>query len=134
MMHVHLHAFNPDAPQRFEEGVCRMSEVMTISSPDGPLRVSLVRMGKLMPSHRWVAQEVFRTHYTYDVEGSLAAAFARFSLDRLGHDRFWAMYRELDEENWPRVLRKFFAKDIEAVNEEFAFFMASLPDPPDVFR
>src|SRR5262245_2023901 len=133
-LHIFLYELNPNVPLRFEEGVCRIREGKAKKFKGQHYHIMYYQLVKLTPPERWKVDEVFQDNYQDDDEGNIAAAFALFATRRIGEERFWKFYRELDKTNYKVQLKKYFGKDPAALDPEFATFIHAIPDPPEAFR
>ncbi len=125
-MHLFLKDFNPKAPVRLEEGLCRVNEARS-HAVNGEVKViPLYVMGKLSPQIQWHLQYVFLDHYQNDQEGNLAAAFVNFYLDSWGQASFWSFYRDVTMDNWQALLEKRTQVSIEKIDNDFADFVSQL--------
>lgn len=126
LMHLFLDRINPDAPMRYEEGICRMFEAREVPYRGRTYLVSLYKLARLTAPAGWTIRNVFQPAYNTDDEGNLAAAFAMMTLQRFGRDKFWQFHRELTETNWPEVLSRFYGQSLDEIDRDFHDFVAGL--------
>ncbi len=133
-LHIFLYELNPKAPIRIEEGACRIQEGKRKKFKGKIYQIMYYQLVKLSPPDRWTLQEAFRNEYKNDDEGNIAAAFVLFAMKELGPRQFWSFYEQLEPDNWQPLVKKFFGKDAETINKDFAVFVQNIPDPPEAFR
>lgn len=133
MMHVYLRHYNPKAPLRFEEGVCRYFEWERIFVDNDSATCQFYRLAKLQPQAEWTVQNVFLPNYETKGQACTAAAFVSYLMEELRSQKFWDFYANTSEENYEFLLEKTLNIEINQINEEFKKHIQSLEDPPSLF-
>ncbi len=129
-LHIFLKKLNPDAPLRFEEGVCRVHEIRGVRDGNRIVQVPLVQLAKRASPDTWRLSEVFKDDYETDNEGNLAAAFAAFAMQEHSEVKFWNFYADLQRGDWLKPLEEYFGQDAQVIENRFVSFMKRIPDPP----
>ena len=133
-MHLVLEDANPNAPGRFQEGICRMREYRWRSIGKERYEAELYRLGLWEPLNAWNLDYQFERGYDTDGQGNVAAACAKWLEDRLGPEEFWRLYVELSPSNYRELLKQRFSASWEALQADFLAFREALEPPPDRLR
>ena len=133
MMHVILKRYNPKAPLRFEEGVCRYFEGQKITVDDESAHCPFYRLAKLQPQTEWQVKKVFLPTYKTSGQACIAAAFVSYLMEQLGPQGFWDFYGYITEGNYILVLEEKLDIEIKQINKDFEMYIQSLEDPPSLF-
>jgi len=134
MMHVYLRDINPNVPLRFEEGVCRYFEKQRITLDSETASCQFYRLAKLEPQSTLSMREVFSQTYETKGQACVAAAFVSFLMKRLGSEKFWDVYTNLTGKNYNYLLQRELNMKDKQINAEFRKYVASLKDPPALFK